>query len=73
MGSYLRNLMSDVNDTRSRLERSRDRLLAAEKLASVGRLAASVAHEIRNPLTAIKMWLFSIQDTARAKANWTAN
>ncbi len=64
MGNYLRNLMSDVSDTRSRLQQSHDRLLAAEKLASVGKLAASVAHEIRNPLTAIKMWLFSIQDGA---------
>jgi signal transduction histidine kinase len=64
MGDHLRNLMSHVSDTRSRLERSHDRLLAAEKLASVGKLAASVAHEIRNPLTAIKMWLFSIQETA---------
>jgi signal transduction histidine kinase len=63
MGYYLRNLMSDVSDTRSRLERSRDRLLASQKLASVGKIAASVAHEIRNPLTAIKMWLFSAQES----------
>lgn len=64
MGGYLRNLMSEVTDTRSRLERSRDRLLVAEKLASVGKLAACVAHEIRNPLTAMKMWLFSLHEMA---------
>jgi signal transduction histidine kinase len=61
VGVYLRNLMTDVADTRTTLERSRNQLKDAEKLASVGKLAASVAHEIRNPLTAIKMWLFSIQ------------
>jgi signal transduction histidine kinase len=69
MGSHFRSLMSDVTDTRSRLERSHHRLLTAEKLASVGKLAASVAHEIRNPLTAIKMWLFSIQEAIRGNAD----
>jgi len=69
MGHHLRTLMSDVSDTRSRLDRSRDQLLAAEKLASVGKLAASVAHEIRNPLTAMKMWLFSIAEAVRGNAD----
>ncbi|HEX7379797.1 MAG TPA: ATP-binding protein [Pirellulales bacterium] len=58
VGAYLRLLMSDVADARTTLTQSRARLLHAEKLASVGKLAASVAHEIRNPLTSIKMWLF---------------
>ena len=61
VGVYLRSLMSDVTDQRTVLEHNRQRLSDAEKLASVGKLAASVAHEIRNPLTAIRMWLFSIQ------------
>ena len=61
VGTYLRTLMSDAADTRTALEQTRNQLMNAQKLASVGKLAASVAHEIRNPLTAIKMWLFSLQ------------
>lgn len=61
VGKHLQLLMSDVAETRSSLEENRLRLSIAEKLAAVGRLSASVAHEIRNPLTAVKMWLFSIR------------
>ena len=61
MGVYLGALMSNVADARTALEESRQRVMAAEKLASVGKLAASVAHEIRNPLTSMKMWLFSLR------------
>jgi len=69
VGDSLRTLMSDVADSRSRLERSRQRLLSAEKLAAVGKLAAGVAHEIRNPLTAMKMWLFSIQEAVQGNCD----
>ena len=60
-GFYLRTLMSDVTNTRSALQRSRQQALNAEKLAAVGKLAASVAHEIRNPLVAVKLWLTNIK------------
>jgi signal transduction histidine kinase len=63
VGAYLRLLMSDVTDARTTLRQSRERMLHAEKLASVGKLAASVAHEIRNPLTSIKMWLFWLRSS----------
>jgi signal transduction histidine kinase len=35
------------------LERAKERLLQEERLAAVGRLASGIAHEIRNPVSAI--------------------
>jgi signal transduction histidine kinase len=41
--------------TRERMEEAHRKLIQAEKLASIGRLAAGIAHEIRNPLTSVKL------------------
>jgi signal transduction histidine kinase len=41
--------------TKRRMEVANRRLIQAEKLASIGRLSASIAHEIRNPLTSVKL------------------
>lgn len=53
-------LLEDVDHTQSELERSREHLLQAEKMAMVGKLAAGMAHSIRNPFTSVKMRLFSL-------------
>jgi signal transduction histidine kinase len=54
------NLIENVGETKTKLERSRRHLIESERLASTGRLAAGVAHSIRNPLTSVKMRLFSL-------------
>jgi two-component system NtrC family sensor kinase len=49
----MQNLATSVNRMTDRLLEEREHLVRAEKLASVGRLAAGIAHEIGNPLGAI--------------------
>ena len=41
---------------------SEDRLVQAEKLAAVGRLAASISHEINNPLEAVTNLLYLVRN-----------
>jgi signal transduction histidine kinase len=58
-------LVQRVRDIIQELDRQRQETLRAEQLAAVGQLAAGIAHEIRNPLTGIKM----IIDVARQDVN----
>jgi two-component system, NtrC family, sensor kinase len=51
--NWTQMLEAEVAKKVAELKKSQDKLFQAEKLASLGRLTADVAHEIRNPLTAV--------------------
>lgn len=51
----LQQVVGRVADVARQLQRQHQEMIRAQQLAAVGQLAAGVAHEVRNPLTAIKM------------------
>lgn len=51
--ALLDSLEQQVQERTAALEQTQDRLVQTEKLSSLGHLAASIAHEINNPLTGI--------------------
>jgi PAS domain S-box-containing protein len=53
-------ILQDVTEKKS----TEEVLLRTEKLAAAGRLAASIAHEINNPLAALTNLLFIVKDDA---------
>jgi two-component system, NtrC family, sensor kinase len=56
------NLMAEAIEERER------RLIQSERLAAAGRVAAQVAHEVRNPLSAISLNAEMLQDELPAEA-----
>jgi two-component system NtrC family sensor kinase len=62
------SILHDLTEIRE-LERRRveQQLFESEKLAAVGRLAASIAHEVNNPLEAIKNALYLMQGSGDDK------
>jgi two-component system sensor histidine kinase HydH len=55
LDKQLLHVVAWVGELVQDLQRQQEEVLRAQQLAAVGQLAASIAHEVRNPLTSIKM------------------
>jgi signal transduction histidine kinase len=57
---------ADLEDSLSQLGRARDALVISERLAALGQMAATVGHELRNPLSVLTNSLYLIRKTSAA-------
>ncbi len=67
------NDLREKQAVQKKLEETENQLFQAEKLASLGRLAAGVAHEINNPLTSILLYGNLMREKMEEKNPLTSN
>lgn len=63
--SEVERLNDELTGTLNRLQTAQQELLVAERMATVGRLSLKVAHEVRNPISAIELNAEILQDIVR--------
>jgi signal transduction histidine kinase len=57
---HINRMIGRINQAHEDLEKNRELLEKSSKLAAIGKIAPALAHEIRNPLTAIKMLIYAM-------------
>ncbi len=61
-------LNAELTGTLSRLQTAQQELLVAERMATVGRVSLKVAHEVRNPISAIELNAEMLGDIVRGRS-----
>ncbi len=61
---HFKLLQERLDNSKKELEQAQKQIYHAEKLASIGRLASGVAHQVNNPLNGIKSCLYAIKQNS---------
>lgn len=64
----LRKTVNSLADSNDKLAKTRETLVQTEKLATMGQLAAGIAHELNNPLAVVLMYAHMLLEEADSKS-----
>jgi len=60
-------MASEVKEALKKLKKTQKQLIMSERLAVIGRMAAMVSHELKNPLTGIKISTYYLKSKLKGK------
>ena len=64
---YRVHLEELVNERTEELEKTQEKLVRQEKFSTIGKITATVSHELRNPLATIRASIFSLSERLKEK------
>ncbi|MDD5718297.1 MAG: [Fe-Fe] hydrogenase large subunit C-terminal domain-containing protein [Candidatus Krumholzibacteria bacterium] len=67
----LQKTVSELSRSNDQLRSTQEQLMHSERLASMGQLAAGIAHELNNPLGVVLMYAHLLKDEAGENSSYT--